>query len=80
MGIINKIFVKFFVNLIKFYSFFSPFFYRGTCRFNPTCSKYAVNSIIKYGPVIGVYKAICRLLKCHPFGKHNFNFINNKGK
>jgi len=65
-------FVRIFVNLIKFYSFFSPFFYRGVCRFNPTCSKYAAQVISKYGLIIGTYKSISRLLKCHPFGKHQF--------
>ena len=48
-------------------------FYRGTCRFNPTCSQYAMKTILKYGPIIGPYKSLVRLLKCHPFGKHQFD-------
>ena len=73
MSVLNKIFIRFFINLIKYYSFFSPFFYRGVCRFNPTCSQYAIQAISKYGPLIGIYKSIGRLLKCHPFGKHQFD-------
>ena len=78
MSVINKIFIKFFVNLIKFYSFFSPFFYKSTCRFTPTCSQYAAQSISKYGPIIGVYKSIIRLIKCNPFGKYGYAPIEGK--
>jgi putative membrane protein insertion efficiency factor len=38
-----------------------------TCRFVPTCSKYAEEAIEKYGVFKGGYKATRRLLRCHPF-------------
>ncbi|MDZ7860477.1 MAG: membrane protein insertion efficiency factor YidD [Candidatus Krumholzibacteriota bacterium] len=38
-----------------------------TCRFVPTCSKYAEDAIAKYGVVRGGYKSMKRLLRCHPF-------------
>jgi putative membrane protein insertion efficiency factor len=37
------------------------------CRFEPTCSAYARDAIIKYGVMKGVGMATLRLLKCHPF-------------
>ena len=80
MKILNKILVKLLIKFIKIYCFFSPFFYRGTCRFNPTCTDYTIQSISKYGPVIGIYKSIIRLLKCHPFGKHGFDPLSEKVK
>lgn len=40
-----------------------------TCRFNITCSNYAKESIIKYGPLKGVFLSTSRLLKCQPFYK-----------
>jgi putative membrane protein insertion efficiency factor len=39
----------------------------GKCRFYPTCSEYAVQSIERYGAVKGMLMAIKRVLKCHPF-------------
>ena len=78
MSVINKIFIKFFVNLIKVYSLFSPFFYKNACRFTPTCSQYAIQSISKYGPIIGIYKSIIRLIKCNPFGKYGYDSIEGK--
>ena len=37
------------------------------CRFTPTCSEYAIESIQKYGAARGMGLAAKRLLRCHPF-------------
>lgn len=37
------------------------------CRFQPTCSKYALEAVEKYGFFKGGYLSIKRILKCHPF-------------
>lgn len=37
------------------------------CRFHPTCSDYAVQSIEKYGALRGSLRAMQRLCRCHPF-------------
>lgn len=39
------------------------------CVMNPSCSEYMIQAIIKYGPFIGLYKGIRRILRCHPFQK-----------
>jgi hypothetical protein len=80
MEILNKIAVKILINIIKIYRFFSPFFYRGVCRFNPTCTDYTIQAILKYGFIIGIYKSAIRLSKCHPFGKHGFDPLSQKVK
>ena len=80
MEILNKIAVKILINIIKIYRFFSPFFYRRVCRFNPTCTDYTIQAILKYGFIIGIYKSAIRLSKCHPFGKHGFDPLSQKVK
>lgn len=45
-----------------FASFFGP-----CCRFEPSCSRYAEEAISKKGSARGIWLAIIRLLKCHPF-------------
>jgi len=37
------------------------------CRFEPSCSQYACQAIVKYGVMKGGYLALCRILRCHPF-------------
>ena len=39
------------------------------CRFNPTCSNYAIKSLKKHGLFKGLYYSIIRISKCHPWGK-----------
>ncbi len=44
-----------------------------SCRFTPTCSEYARQALIKYGPVKGLYLAIRRILRCHPWGGSGYD-------
>ena len=37
------------------------------CRFSPSCSQYALEAINTHGAVKGLYLAIKRISKCHPF-------------
>jgi putative membrane protein insertion efficiency factor len=36
------------------------------CRFQPTCSTYALEALHEHGPVKGLALAIRRLARCHP--------------
>lgn len=57
----------FLILLIKGYrAFISPLF-PPSCRFQPTCSAYALEAIALHGTIKGSYLAIKRILKCHPF-------------
>ncbi|MCC6750507.1 MAG: membrane protein insertion efficiency factor YidD [Deltaproteobacteria bacterium] len=38
------------------------------CRFSPSCSAYAAESLQRYGLVRGLCKAGWRLCRCHPWG------------
>lgn len=44
-----------------------------SCRFTPTCSAYAVEAIKKHGPVKGLYLAVRRILRCHPWGGSGYD-------
>lgn len=59
--------VKLFIKIIKLYQkYISPLFGR-RCRFYPTCSQYSIEVLHKYGLVVGLFKAIKRVIKCNPF-------------
>ncbi len=57
-----------FIIFIKLYQFFISPFLGLNCRFNPTCSNYAINALKKHGLIIGLYYSILRISKCHPWG------------
>lgn len=56
------------VKLIRAYQFFLSPWLGSNCRFNPTCSHYAIQSIEQHGPVKGTWLAIKRIGRCHPWG------------
>ena len=53
---------------IRFYrACISPMF-PPACRYVPTCSQYAIEAITKHGPFKGLWLAMKRLMRCHPWG------------
>lgn len=45
----------------------SPWVGRG-CRFQPTCSAYALEALEKHGAIKGAFLTIRRIGRCHPLG------------
>jgi hypothetical protein len=55
------------IGLLTLYRrFLSPLLPRA-CRFHPTCSRYAIESLERHGVLRGSLLALRRLAKCHPF-------------
>ena len=44
-----------------------------SCRFTPTCSAYARQALLKYGPIKGLALAIWRILCCNPWGGSGYD-------
>jgi uncharacterized protein len=40
----------------------------GACRFTPSCSAYAVEAIRLHGAARGLWLALNRVARCHPWG------------
>ena len=38
------------------------------CRFTPSCSQYAIDAIRSRGPAAGMWLALRRVCRCHPWG------------
>jgi hypothetical protein len=45
----------------------------GACRFEPSCSAYALEAVERHGAVRGARLALARLLRCHPFGAAGYD-------
>jgi putative membrane protein insertion efficiency factor len=48
------------------------------CRYEPTCSAYASESIRRFGPVRGSLLAGWRLLRCNPFSHGGFDPVPDR--
>ena len=53
--------------LIRFYRRAISPLMKPSCRFSPTCSRYAYDAIDRFGPLAGSWLALKRILRCHPF-------------
>lgn len=40
----------------------------GQCRFEPSCSAYAIAAVKTHGAVLGSWLALKRICRCHPWG------------
>ncbi|MFN2568023.1 MAG: membrane protein insertion efficiency factor YidD [Candidatus Dormibacteria bacterium] len=61
------------LTLIRMYqAVLSPFF-RGMCRYEPSCSRYAYDSVERFGCRRGWWLAVRRLSRCRPFGGHGWD-------
>jgi uncharacterized protein len=43
------------------------------CRFSPSCSHYAAESLRKYGVIVGVGRAVWRVLRCQPLCRGGYD-------
>jgi putative membrane protein insertion efficiency factor len=48
------------------------------CRYEPTCSAYAVTSIKRFGALRGALLAAWRLLRCNPFSHGGFDPVPDR--
>lgn len=54
------------IGIVRLYRLtLSPLF-PGVCRFEPTCSQYALDAIGAHGALRGGWLALRRILRCHP--------------
>ena len=64
----------FLVFLVRVYQkAISPLVPGDHCRYYPSCSDYAIETITRHGPVKGIYLALKRVLRCHPFHEGGFD-------
>jgi len=43
------------------------------CRYLPTCSDYAMDALARHGALAGIWLALCRLARCHPWGGSGYD-------
>lgn len=55
------------IALVKFYRKVISPLKRPCCRFNPTCSQYAIEAFAEWGFIRGLGLTLWRIIRCNPF-------------
>ncbi len=50
------------------------------CKYYPTCSAFCIQAVSKYGVLPGLYCSVRRILKCNPFSKGGFDYVEEYEK
>ena len=61
------------LGLLRFYQFTLSRVLASSCRFVPSCSHYAYESIERYGVIKGGWIAVRRLARCHPWHEGGYD-------
>ena len=75
---LNKIIIFPLLIIIKVYQLLISPILRSNCRFLPTCSEYAIESLKSHGLIKGSILTIKRIGRCHPWGGHGYDPIPSK--
>ena len=59
--------------VIRLYQLFIAPLLGPRCRFHPSCSAYAAEAITRHGALAGVWLAVKRLARCHPWGDGGYD-------
>jgi putative membrane protein insertion efficiency factor len=55
------------IALVKGYRLFLSPSLGSSCRFEPTCSRYALEALQGHGTLVGAYLSAARIARCHPW-------------
>jgi putative membrane protein insertion efficiency factor len=58
---------RFLIAVVKAYRLFLSPWLGSSCRFEPTCSVYAIEALQRHGAGLGSYLTLTRIGRCHPW-------------
>ena len=61
------------IGIIRAYQYLLSPWWGNHCRFTPTCSHYAVEALERHGTLAGLWLAIKRILRCHPWSAGGYD-------
>ena len=70
---INFMMLTVLMGIIRLYQYcISPFLPK-TCRFEPSCSRYALSALHDFGVLRGIMLSFRRVCRCHPFNQGGYD-------
>ena len=58
---------------IRLYQLTLAYFFVGACRYEPSCSAYAAEAVLRHGALKGSWLAAHRLCRCGPWGGRGYD-------
>lgn len=68
------------IQLLRFYRLAISPWLGGNCRFDPTCSSYAIEALQVHGIFKGTWLAARRMGRCHPWGGSGYDPVPPRHK
>ena len=80
MGYLNSLLQQIVCALIKVYRLCLSPVIGPCCRYEPSCSEYALTALQYHGAARGIYLTCRRLLRCHPWAPGGYDpvLLNTK--
>ena len=64
--------------LIRLYQLTLAYFFVGACRYEPSCSAYAMEAVTRHGALKGSLLAAHRLCRCGPWGGRGYDPVPDR--
>lgn len=61
------------IAFVRFYQLAVSPWTPAACRFTPTCSAYAIDALREHGARRGLWLAVRRMARCHPWGGFGYD-------
>lgn len=68
------------IQLLRFYRVAVSPWLGANCRFEPTCSSYAIEALRLHGVLKGTGLAVRRIVRCHPWGGSGYDPVPTASK
>jgi len=76
---LSRLLAKPLIGLVRLYSIAVSPWLGGNCRFQPTCSTYAIEALQTHGVLRGSWLTVKRITRCHPWGGSGYDPVPGAG-
>ena len=78
MTLFKSIISNSFIYLIKVYQISISPFLGSTCKYYPSCSQYAIDTLRIHNPIKSLFYIFSRIIRCNPFSKGGYDPVRKK--